>query len=177
MSENKELTAERLMAALHYDPATGVFTRLVRSSNALAGDVAGGVTSSGYRYISVYGRQYAAHRLAWLYTHGDWPLGEIDHINGVKTDNRISNLRDCSTSENQQNRRRAQSNNLSSGLLGVTFHKQVNRWSANISLKGKHNHLGLFDNPEKAHVAYIKAKADFHPFQTLCKLTEHEEKK
>jgi len=112
-----------------------------------------------HRQISILGKLYCAHRLAWLYVHGKWPDRHIDHINGKPDDNRISNLRDVSVSVNMQNRTRAQSNNKS-GLLGVS--KVQNGWTATIGKNKKRIHLGTFPSPELASSVYIKAKRYLH---------------
>ena len=90
----KTLTAARLRELLQYDPETGVFTRLVKTSNGIkVGDVAGTADARGYILIRVDGWLHLAHRLAWLHMTCEWPKGMIDHINGVRDDNRWSNLR------------------------------------------------------------------------------------
>lgn len=98
------LTAERLRAALDYDPATGLFRWIERpNQKIIVGSIAGHVGRKGYIYVTIDKRKYAAHRLAWLYVNGEWPKEQIDHINRVKDDNRISNLRDVSDAENKLN--------------------------------------------------------------------------
>jgi hypothetical protein len=129
-----------------------------------AGDVAGTVNNNGYRLIRVGDGRYRAHRLAWLYTHGAWPTGEIDHINGIRDDNRLANLRDVTVSVNQQNRKRAASNG-STGLLGVSTAKA--RYRAAIALNGRTTYLGSFDTAEEAHAAYVTAKRELHEGCTL----------
>ena len=154
------LTAERLRAVLHYDPETGSFTR-----------VGGGVvnvrpTSYGYIRIRVDGSARHAQRLAVLYMTGAWPEKgvEVDHINGVRTDNKWSNLRLVSVSVNQQNRRAARSDS-SVGLLGVSRHK--NKFRAQIWLNQKKTNLGYFNTAEQAHQAYLTAKRAMHVGSTL----------
>ena len=101
------MNVDRLHDVLHYDPLTGVFRWRVARGSRAAGDVAGGISGAGYRQIGIDGRYYQASRLAWLYTTGEWPDGEIDHKNGVHDDNRWDNLRDVTHTENNQNQRRA----------------------------------------------------------------------
>lgn len=162
-----ELTAARLRELLHYDPETGVFTRLKNLSNSKAfkvGDVAGGLDkSTGYIKISVENRRYWAHRLAWLYVHGVWPSSGIDHRDENGLNNAISNLRPASKSENGQNVSAARSSSKS-GLLGASPTAD-GRWTAAITVSGKMKNLGRFDSPEEAHAAYIDAKTKLHPFR------------
>lgn len=160
------LTAARLRELLHYNPDTGEFTRLVQTcGRALVGDIAGTDHVRGYRRIRVENVSHMAHRLAWLHVHGEWPAGLIDHIDGNPGNNRIGNLRVVNSSLNQQNQRRARSDNRQSGLLGV--HPNYKKWSAGIRVNGKRIHLGSFDTPEEAHEAYLKAKRELHPTCTI----------
>lgn len=142
------LTQEELKKRLHYDPLTGVFTRAEVHGGQQKGAVAGTVSDTGYRWISVAGKRYLAHRLAWLYATGEWPKQEIDHVNRVKDDNRLTNLRDVSRSDNCQNIG-VKSNN-SSGFTGVYWHQQSRRWRAEIRRGGRTTHVGGFSSPELA---------------------------
>lgn len=161
------LTAGRLRELLHYDPATGVFTWLVHRQRHRAGTVAGSPHSAGYIEIGVCGRSYLAHRLAWLYVHGEWPARDVDHRNGIKTDNRIDNLRDVTKVVNLQNRRGAAAGNVS-GLLGVSKSAaKCGRWFARLQVNGRQKSLGSFDSPEAAHAAYLTAKRQLHEGCTL----------
>lgn len=164
----QNLTAERLRAALQYDPETG--TLVWRESNgrrAYKGAAAGGKCPKGYITISLDGGRYKAHRLAWLHVHGIWPEGQIDHINGAPGDNRIANLRDVDVSTNQQNLRRARSNNRQSGLLGVRKMSKTTRWWATISVNGGRIYLGSYATPDEAHQAYLTAKRKLHKGCTI----------
>lgn len=159
------LTAERLREILDYDPNTGIFTRRVRTSNCVQiGDVAGGLCHN-YLSVSVDGRRYLAHRLAWLYMYGELdPNLEIDHINGTPTDNRITNLRQVSSRTNKENRH-CRRPDTKSGFLGV--YPNGNHWQAKIVVKGCVKCLGTFVTPEEAHEAYLKAKRELHEGNTL----------
>lgn len=157
----RQLTASRLRGFLQYDPDTGAFTWMRNVSiGKKAGDAAGGMTAERYIAISFENRTYKAHRLAWLYMTGDWPVGDIDHINGVRSDNRWRNLRDVPRSINVQNQRRAQVHNRA-GLLGVQK-RSPGRYRARIIKGGCAHDLGTFDTPEKAHAAYLAAKRRLH---------------
>lgn len=95
------ITQNTLKELFDYNPDTGLFTwKVAKARRIKAGDVAGNLNNTGYIHIRVDGKNYQAHRLAWLYTHGKFPDNCIDHINGIKDDNRISNLRDVTTQEN-----------------------------------------------------------------------------
>lgn len=147
---------------LSYDPLSGVVSWLVNRGSGKAGCEAGYVNETGYRRVSVLGREHPSHRIAWLLHYGSWPSGEVDHINGDKLDNRIENLRDISVQENRQNLRVAKVTNKSSGLLGVYRTRCGKGWKSQIRHDGKIVYLGRFDTPELAHKAYIKAKRELH---------------
>ncbi len=155
---------QRLRELLDYDAETGRFVWRQANKRVKAGTVAGYVGNDGYVRIRASGTRFLAHRLVWFYVHGTWPAGEIDHINGDRSDNRIANLRDVSRLTNRQNMRRAQADNRS-GLLGVSLTN--NRCKASIRSGGKNHHLGYFASPEAAHAAYVAAKRQTHEGCTL----------
>lgn len=151
-------TADRLRKVLAYDPDTGIFTRLVAFHRTRwEGKTAGGPGTRGYISIRFDGQRYKAHRLAWLYVHGEWPSGHLDHINGAPSDNRIANLRIVTDKQNTWNRKRHITNK--SGFKGVSRKPRLRStpWVANIQLDGVQVYLGCFATPEEAHVAYQKA--------------------
>ena len=160
------LTTKRLRELLHYDYSTGLFTWRVslRGRFARVGTKAGGLDPRGYLQICLDGHRYFASRLVWLYEHGVWPVGEIDHINGLHADNRLENLRDVTRTGNQQNLRCACASNKT-GFLGVSAH--MGRYRAVIGHVGRKIHIGRFDTPEAAHQAYLKAKRELHEFCTI----------
>ena len=161
------LTAERLRELFHYAPETGVFTRRRAIAATKTNDVAGWLNAIGYWFIGIDHRQHLAHRLAWLYVHGAWPVNDIDHIDGNRANNRIDNLREATRGENLQNQRRAACTNRSSGLLGAYWHKANSKWYAKIQVRGKTIYLGMFDTKEAAHAEYLLAKNRLHPFGML----------
>jgi hypothetical protein len=156
------LTQARLKELLHYDPETGVFTRLIGCGGVRAGTVAGYVGNCGYACIKVDWIEYRAHRLAFLYITGSWPPEEVDHINGLKTDNRWMNLRPATSQENKHNNGRPQRDNKS-GYLGVRWHKHAKKFQAQIKLDRRNYHLGYFDDPAEAAAAHLAAKDKMHP--------------
>lgn len=159
------ITAEYLRGVLNYDKEMGQFTWIKRcSTNVPAGTKTGCINTIGYRVIRINKKLYAAHRLAWLYIHGRWPNTEIDHINGKRDDNRLCNLRECTRSENNQNRPIG-----SSGLIGARYRKDRNKYYSSINAFGKNHYLGQYDDAASAHNAYIKAKATLHSFNPLLR--------
>src|SRR5262245_53364654 len=121
------LTQEQLRAALHYDPQTGIFTwrwratAMQRTNTWRAGKPAGCVRPDGYIKIVIDYRPYMAHRLAFLYMTGAWPVGEPDHKNGIPADNRWRNLRPATKSQNNANSKLR--SNSTSGHKGIYWHK------------------------------------------------------
>jgi hypothetical protein len=162
------LTSEHLRSILSYTPSSGVFVWVLPGCMRMRpGDQAGSTNKkTGYAKIRIQGKEYASHRLAWLYTHGHWPIGDIDHINGIRNDNRISNLRDVTRSVNCQNQRSARSDN-SCGHLGVSLNKKSGKYQARIWHKGKLLYLGSFVAAEEAHAKYVEAKRSLHEGSTL----------
>jgi hypothetical protein len=154
------LTQARLHELLSYDPKTGVFSWNKRTGRCSAGAIAGCQDDRGYIVLSVDGKRYYAHRLAWLHFTGNFPSESIDHINGCKSDNRIRNLRDVSIQINLQNLKKAMVSNKSTGILGVR--KLRGKYLAQITIEGKETHLGTFNSAEDAHTAYLNAKRKFH---------------
>lgn len=151
-AQANEPTAEKLRSILNYDQETGIFTWKVSTSRRVkVGAVAGCSNGDGYLLIQLQSRKYQAHRLAWLHTYGAWPTDQIDHINRIRTDNRISNLRDVSTKQNQQNAGKRSNN--TSGHPGVCWHKRDSKWVARIKHNYKAIHLGYFNTLEEAVAA------------------------
>lgn len=147
------LTQSKLKKLLLYHPEIGIFTWLTNRNNmAKRGDIAGCAGAGCYRFISVVGCRYAEHHLAWLYTHGEFPKNEIDHINGNPLDNRICNLRDVTKEENAKNKRMYKNN--TSGTSGVYWNKISKKWFATIPHQSKQIYLGTFVDIDSA----IKAR-------------------
>lgn len=167
MKINKEkeskLTQEKLKSMLHYDPDSGVFTWKVRtSSRANIGDMAGCIRRCGHMAIGLHGGLYFSHRLAFLYMTGEFPNGEVDHINHVRNDNSFANLRVVNMEDNQKNKT-IQKNNKS-GATGISFDKANSKWRARIFVNKRNVHLGFFSNIEDAIAArhYANIKYNYH---------------
>ena len=148
------ITHDRLCELLAYSPATGVFTARHNRRKWVAGKEVGTTNSHGYRQISIDGKIYLAHRLAWLWATGKWPSTGLDHINRQRDDNRILNLREATQAQNLQNRKAA----------GCYFHKVNRNWVAQIKVNQKVQHIGVFATKEEATAAYQAAKKVIHTF-------------
>ena len=159
---DKKLTVMRLRELLSYNQDTGNFTWNFARQKAPAGKIAGRINDSGYRTICIDAAHHRAQRLAWLYVHGVWPTDVIDHINGIRSDNRIGNLRDVSQATNAHNTRSAASSNKTTGLLGAYLHKPSGLFAAQIRICRKLKTIGYFKTAQEAHDAYKAAKRIHH---------------
>jgi len=170
------IPVEQLHDMLKYNPDTGEFIwrertedfpsplSAIRIFNArCAGRAVYEEKHNGYRRIELLGKRYLSHRLAWAIHHGNWPADQIDHINGVRSDNRIDNLREASQTENSRNVRLTESN--MSGVIGIYWNKINFRWRADIGVNNSTIHLGTFKDFDDAVAARKKAEAKygFHP--------------
>ena len=169
LQTKNDLTAEYVRSLFDYHAESGqLIWKVRRSSKQRVGQVAGCYyRSTGYLYVGVDYKQYLVHRLIWLHVHGEWPEHVVDHINGVRIDNRIENLRDVTQTGNMRNMRRAHSDNMYSGLLGVTYDKRWRCFKARISVDGRSRHIGNFATEEAAHRAFVEAKRVLHETCTL----------
>lgn len=144
------LTVDQVGELLRYTPETGEFIWLRSNSNRVkVGQVAGCLCKiSGYRLIGINGRVYKANRIAYLLMVGEWPDDVVDHANGEPSDDRWSNLRLATRSQNCCNTRKPAHN--TSGFKGVVWSSQNNKWQAKATKDGKSYHFGFFDCPAKA---------------------------
>lgn len=158
------ITQEILKELLIYDKNSGAFVWKKKRRGVPVGKKLGCDNGFGYLRITVLGRSYYAHRLAWMYEHGVWP-STVDHINGIKSDNRIANLRSCSQLENNQNTHGPQRNS-NSKVLGVSWHKKAKKWQAYICTYKERKYLGLFSNIDDANKAYKAEKEKLNVFSS-----------
>jgi hypothetical protein len=159
------ITAEHIRSILDYRPETGeFFWKTHHRRPDLIGKRAGSPTSAGYWAIAINNRKILAHRLAWVYTTGSWPLSHIDHQNGNKQDNAFYNLREVSRFGNLQNMRKPTKANKS-GFLGVCAHQ--GKWRVQLMAEGKRISESGFDTPEQAHQRYLELKRLHHPTCTI----------
>ena len=155
------ITQEHLKHMLTYNEKTGVFTRNISRGGKSKGSVAGTPCKhTGYIQIGIAYRHYYAHQLAWLYMTGEWPILEVDHINTVRSDNSINNLRLVSRSQNAMNSNKHRDN--TSGYKGVHWLDICKKWRSEICLNGRRYNLGMFVSKELAAQAYAKAAAQLH---------------
>lgn len=155
------LTQDELKRQLHYNPETGIFTRLVsNSSRVKLGDIAGYLTKNGYIGVKVNDKQHYAHRLAFLYMDGMFPPAEVDHIDCVRDNNAWDNLRHATRSENQRNMEKPSNN--TSGYRGVCFNKARAKYQARCNVDGKMVYLGLYNTPELAYEARTSYAKSHH---------------
>lgn len=148
------LTQERLKELVTYFPTTGEMTWNVDRSRNKAGSRVGHRTQKGYVLVGIDKKLYLRHRLAWLYVNGVWPTAFIDHVNGIKGDDRLENLREAEHSQNIANSKRHTDNK--SGVKGVHFHPQTGKWRVQLGGKAT-RHVGLFESKAEAADAYEKA--------------------
>lgn len=172
----KQITIAALRSLLDFDPATGALVWKSRGldqckskraqstfNSRFAGKDAGTPDRNGHINVCISGgggyRRYGAHRLAWAIHYGEWPEGEIDHVNHDTSDNRISNLRDVSHSENLKNQ--SLRRNSKSGVTGVSWHSASGKWRASIHENGKGKYLGVYESKDDAVEARRCAEAKF----------------
>lgn len=148
------ISHDRLKQLLDYDPDTGAFRWKITKGRAKSGQFAGATDAYGYRVIRVDGVLYKAHRLAWLHVHGEWPNGLLDHINRAPGDNRLCNLREATQSENMHNANRKSV----SGVPGVRWRPERNKWVAQIRVGYRSHMIGAFASKQEAIEARRQAE-------------------
>lgn len=163
-----EFTLADFQKIIDYNPETGAFTwKINRRGHYCAGKPVGSVDDAGYRVMSICGRMFKAHRLAWLFVYGCWPSKLIDHINRDKSDNRICNLREACHSENNINTGLRGDN--TSGVRGVSWCSRTKRWMAQICVRKQYVFLGRFASKEEAAAAYNDAAVKgYSEFAEAC---------
>lgn len=150
-TSKEDLTQDLIAKVLRYDSTTGVlfWTTNVHSKRAIPNSRAGSlVRTTGYRNITLFGRSYLEHHLIWFICKGVWPNGQLDHIDQVRDNNRISNLREVTVSENARNRSRRK--NTTTGEAGIWYNRKTRKYVAEITLNGKKVYQKSFDDPDEA---------------------------
>ena len=151
------LTYEDAHRFFQYEPASGLLTWRVSKGTTKAGSVAGHLNNGGYLHVQVEDKKYKVHRIIWLLMTGTFPEAEVDHVSGVRNDNRWSNLRAASHAENGRNVKKPTHN--TSGFKGVYWDERTRKWRAKIKLHGTPYYLGYFSTPEDAAEARNGAAA------------------
>lgn len=150
------LTQEKLKSALHYCADTGIFTWAKSGKGIRAGKSVGWVDPDGYLRITVFRQWYFAHRLAWFYATGEWPVAQIDHRNRLRTDNRLSNLRESTLTENMRNRVLAKRD------LPVGVYTSGDKFRVRIWSEGANQDLGSYGDLELAELVSCEARETYH---------------
>lgn len=158
------MTKEDVFTVYEFDADNGQFIWKDASRKGVKGAHAGHTDKAGYTRIRLCGRYFMAHRLVWLLKTGVMPSKQIDHINGIRSDNKPLNLREVAPATNSENQRKAHWHSQT-GLLGAS--PSYKSWKAQIKINGKNFHLGMFDSPMEAHQAYVNAKRQFHSGCTI----------
>ncbi len=166
------IDAGKLRGLLDYLPSLGTFIWRKRPdatktwNTRFANRIAGARRPDGYVIIAINGKRYHAHRLAWLWVYGEWPKGQLDHANGSKADNRISNLRLATVSQNIANTRTRIDN--AAGIKGIHFDKRRNKWLAQICKDGQRYYLGRYKSSNEARAVYARKAVElFGPFARI----------
>jgi hypothetical protein len=149
-----DLTQEQALSLFEY--RDGILFWAARPANCTTvGTVAGSLTNQGYTRITIQGRRYLRHRLIFLMHHGRWPAGETDHINRIKGDDRIENLREVTQSQNQNNSVRIER------ALGYSWSRKARKWHARLQRRGATTSLGFHAIEDEARSAFLGARAAF----------------
>lgn len=161
-----EITQQQLKEILHYDPETGIFRwRHERVNGQIKPwTIAGNIQTKGYVMLCINYIRHLGHRLAWLYMTGNWPTKGIDHIDGNRSNNKFTNLREATCKENCENRGLSKTNK--SGFRGVNFHPTSKKWLARVGHNYKQVYIGLFDTAEEANIAAIAKRAELFTHDT-----------
>lgn len=162
-----DLTAEFVRGLFTYDPLEGLLrwrNRAGRHGRIPARSIAGRVHSQGYRYVTISGKHYRGSRVIWVYVTGEWPKVQVDHQDLDPGNDKWSNLRLATRSQNKANGgkyRRSGGETLPKGVQAVQKRRSI-RYRAIATKDGVREHLGYFDTPDQAHAAYLKRSKELH---------------
>jgi hypothetical protein len=145
------ISQEYLKSVLDYNKDTGEFTWIISKSGVCGKNPVAGGLCHGYIRIRINGKKYFAHRLAWLYVYGSWPKNQLDHINGNRSDNRISNLRNVTNRENQQN----QYKHRNGKIPNTQYIERLNKWASYVNIDRKKYYLGVYLTESQAKEAHL----------------------
>lgn len=159
IEKDNNISLEQLYSLLHYNRLSGEFIWLCGGRGWSKFQSAGAKRPDGYEQIRVGGKTYLSHRLAYLYVYGFIPK-EVDHINRNRSDNRISNLRDCTPCQNRMNHTKYKNNK--SGTSGVTWSKIRDKWQVRVNINKKTCHFGFYSELELAELISTEARSKYH---------------
>lgn len=161
-TETEEFITQNLLKELvEYDPIIGIMTYKITTSNKnKKGGTVGYVNDGGYTEVMIFGNKYLVHRLIWKYVYNKFPDNFIDHINGIRTDNRLDNLREASTQQNSWNS--STRKDSTTGYKGVSIDKRCGKYRAYININGKQKSLGYYTTAYEAHLVREKYAAELH---------------
>jgi hypothetical protein len=154
------ITQLELKEVLHYNQDTGIFTWINPVRKTMLNVIAGTMSHERYVVIKINKKTYRAHRLAWLYVYGNFPSSILDHINGIKSDNKINNLRKATSQQNNFNRKNESIN--TSGHKGVHWETAREIWKAVITINNRHIYLGRYKHKQEAINAYLTSAKKYH---------------
>jgi hypothetical protein len=157
------LTQKEIQDLFFYH-SDGYLIRKIKRGPCKNKNRAGRITNQGYSQISINYKCYVEHQLVWLYHHGEWPSNNIDHINRIKSDNRIENLRLCPNGQSDNLQNLSVSKNNKSGKTGVTWHKRKRKWMSQIIVSRKNIFLGYYDDLEEAIEARKQGELKYFKF-------------
>jgi hypothetical protein len=153
------MNIDALKSLLQYDPETGLIYWIAKGKGKIKKKAAGTLLHSGYLGICIGPKRWQAHRIAWALHHGDWPKDQVDHINGIKTDNRACNLREATNSQNGKNLKLSKANKT--GIAGVCWNEKHQSYRAYIKVEHQQKYLGTFKTIEEAAKARHDAEDQY----------------
>jgi hypothetical protein len=172
MADKADITPAILRQLLRYAPETGKLYWLPRPASMFkaardwkiwntryANAEALTAPFEGYRAGTILGKRFTAHRVAWAVHYGVWPIAQIDHINGNRSDNRATNLRDVANTDNRRNMKRPANNR--SGHIGVSWSKHTGKWRSAIMVDRLTVVLGYFESKDEAVAARKSAERQY----------------
>lgn len=163
MPKFNTITRTELISIMDYDPRGFLVWKNPLARRNKKGQRVG-YDTNGYRQVSIKGKLYREHRLVWLFHYGNIPECDVDHINRIRNDNRIENLRLCTDGTLQNSQNRSLNVNNKSGVKGVYWNKNANKWHTRIGVNGKRINIGYYENIEDAKNARKEADKKYHPF-------------
>lgn len=159
MLVEKGVHVNDLKELFYIDEDWQLLWKVKKAARVKIGDIAGGKDKYGYQIVSVNYRLFKCHRIIWALFYGEWPSGSIDHINGVKDDNRIENLRVVTHQENLRNQKKRKTNKT--GVHGISRQRALSKWQVFITVDYKNIYLGVYEDFFEAVCARKSAELQY----------------